>query len=155
MPWLALGAVVAVALIFGAHRPPAHRTLQQRTQALAAQVRCPVCVGETVAESSAAPAVAIRQEIRRGLAEGEKPSAVLAGIEAAYGPSILEKPRTTGAGLWVWVLPVVLTVAAAAGLAAAFVWWGRRRRGGEPASEADHLLIAGVLGGPDGSGDRP
>ncbi|HET9070387.1 MAG TPA: cytochrome c-type biogenesis protein [Acidimicrobiales bacterium] len=155
VPWVAVVVVAVVALVLGSHRPPAHPTLQQRTEALASQVRCPVCVGETVAESSAAPAIAIRHEIRRDLAAGEKPPAVLASIEAAYGPSILEKPQTTGIGLLLWVLPVLAALAGLVGLGAAFVWW-HRRQGGPPATEADHLLVAGMLGSLDHpAGDGP
>jgi cytochrome c-type biogenesis protein CcmH len=144
-------AVVAVALGIGVQRPAPDQTLEQRTLNVAADVRCPVCVGETVAESSAAPSVAIRNEIRADLAAGEKPSAILAGLAVLYGPGILEKPAASGTDLLLWVLPVVATLAAAGGLAAAFVWWGRRRRT-LPVSEADLRLVEQALGPVAGEG---
>ncbi len=154
LPWLVVAVVAAVALTVGSEQAAAPQTLQERTVAVADQVRCPVCVGETVAQSDAAPAVTIRHDIRRELAAGEKPSAILAGIAAIYGPGYLEKPQTSGLDLWLWVLPVAATLAAAAGLAAAFVWWGRRRRADPVASEADRLLVAGSLDSLAGPGER-
>ena len=142
--------VTAVALALGSQRPPAPRTLEQRTLALASQVRCPVCVGETAAESGASAAVALRNEIRHGLAAGEKPATVLAGIVAAYGPGILERPRTSGVDLLVWVIPALVALA---GLAVAFVWWSRRRSASPPASDDDRRLVAGLLGSTDPSGE--
>jgi cytochrome c-type biogenesis protein CcmH len=152
-PWVVIVVVAAVALGIGAQRPPAPRTLEQRTLALASEVRCPVCVGETAAESGTAASVAIRSEIRHGLAAGEKPAAILAGIEAAYGPGILEQPRTSGVDLLIWVIPAVVALAALAGLVVAFVWWDRRRRGAPAVSDDDRLLVAGLLGSPEGPGD--
>jgi len=152
-PWALLVVVAAVALTFGAQGEPAPRTLEQRTLAIASEVRCPVCVGETAAGSDTAPSVAIRSEIRHGLVAGEKPATILAGIEAAYGPSILEKPRTSGVDLLIWVIPVVVALMALAGLTFAFVWWSRRRRCFASASDEDRLLVAGLLGSTDRPGD--
>ena len=152
-PWVVIVVVGAVALTVGALGHPAPRTLEQRTLAIASEVRCPVCVGETAAGSDTAPSVAIRSEIRHGLAAGEKPATILAGIEAAYGPSILEEPRTSGVDLLIWVIPVVVALVALAGLAFAFVWWNRRRRSFEPASDEDRVLVAGLLGSTDRPGD--
>lgn len=152
-PWGVIVVVAAVALTVGSQRPPAPRTLEQRTLAVASEVRCPVCVGETVAGSDTPPSVAIRNEIRHGLAAGESPATVLAGIEAAYGPGILEKPRTSGVDLLIWVIPAIVALAAVAGLALAFVWWSRRRRSSPPASDDDRTLVAGLLGSLDPPGD--
>ncbi len=152
-PWVLVLIVTAVALALGSQRPPAPRTLEQRTLALASQVRCPVCVGETAAESGASAAVALRNEIRHGLAAGEKPATVLAGIVAAYGPGILERPRTSGVDLLVWVIPALVALVALAGLVVAFVWWNRRRSASPPASDDDRRLVAGLLGSTDPSGE--
>lgn len=153
VPWVGIVVVAAVALALGSQRPPAPQTLEQRTLALASQVRCPVCVGETAAGSGAAPAVAIRSEIRHGLAAGEKPATILAALETVYGPGILEKPRTSGVDLLIWVIPVVVALVAAAGLVFAFVWWNRRRRASPPANDDDRLLVAGLLSSLDRPGD--
>lgn len=142
--WAALILAFAVALALGAQGAARQPTLAQRTTALSRQVRCPVCDGETVADSSAPGAITVRNLIRRELAAGEKPSAILHGLAAEYGPGILEEPPASGFDVLLWVLPVVAVLAAAGGLGAAFVWWGRRRRP-VPASSADHDLVAAFL----------
>jgi cytochrome c-type biogenesis protein CcmH len=152
-PWVVIVVVATVALAVGSERPPAPGTLEQRTLAIASEVRCPVCVGETAAGSDTAPSVAIRDEIRQGLVAGEKPTTILAGIVAAYGPGILEKPRTSGVDLLVWVIPVVVSIGALSGLVLGFVWWQRRRRAGPVASEEDRRLVAQLLGSVDRPGD--
>jgi len=148
-PWVALLAVAVAALVIGAQRHEPHRSLRQETMSLAGRVRCPVCQGETVAESQTPESVAIRQEIRGELRAGERPGAILAGLAAAYGPGILEKPQARGADLLLWVLPAAAAAAGVAGLATAFGVWRRRRRSG-PASRADRDLVAGVLTERDG-----
>jgi cytochrome c-type biogenesis protein CcmH len=142
-PWGLLLVGVVVALAVGASRPT-HESIAQRTVAIAGEVRCPVCQGETAAESSTAPSVAIRNQIHSELVAGERPSAILAGIEAEYGAGILEKPPASGVDLFLWVVPVVAVVLAIAGLAAAFAHWRPRRRSAS-VSEADRLLVAGAL----------
>ena len=138
LPWLVLGAVAVAVLAVGTHRTE-HPTLQQQTMHIAGLVRCPVCEGETAAQSAAPASVAIRNQISQELGAGQSQAQILAGLVAAYGPGILEKPSAQGVGLLVWVLPVVAVVAAVAGLALAFSRWRPRRAG--PASPADRALV--------------
>jgi cytochrome c-type biogenesis protein CcmH len=153
-PWaaLAVAAVVALAVGGGAHHRPG--TLEQRTLALAAQVRCPVCVGETAAQSQTPASQEIRQQIRTELAAGVKPSVILARLaDGPYGPGILEKPPTRGIDALLWVGPVVAALAGVVGLVLAFRRWRPRSGGG--ATEADRGLVDGALGpapGPDAPG---
>ena len=76
---------------------------------------------------------------------------ILAGLVAAYGPGILEKPEARGAGLVVWVLPVLALVAAIAGLAVAFARWRPRRSA--PVTPAERELVEQALRDA-GSGDH-
>jgi cytochrome c-type biogenesis protein CcmH len=153
LPLLALVGVGVVALVVGAHRTTPPGTLEQRTQAVAAEVRCPVCDGETVAESNVVQSVNIRNAIRQQLAAGEKPSTILAGIAAEYGPGVLEDPRPGGVNLLLWASPVAVSVGAAATLG---VVLGRRARRQTPGpDDDDRALVADALaqtGGP-ASGD--
>jgi cytochrome c-type biogenesis protein CcmH len=144
-PWALLAVVVAVALAFGVQRHPGPQSLGQRVTAIAGQIRCPVCEGETAAESNTPESVAIRQEIRAELRTGEKPSAILAGLASAYGAGSLERPQTRGLDLLLWLLPVVATVLAAAALVAVFGYWRPRRGSGEALSTADRALVADAL----------
>ena len=132
LPWLALVAIAVAVLVIGTQRT-SHPSLQERTMQVAAQVRCPVCEGQSAAESQAPASVQIRDQIQQELSAGESQGRILAGLVAAYGPGILEKPEARGAGLVLWVLPVLALAAAIAGVAVAFARWRPRRSAVTPA----------------------
>ncbi len=149
-PAVLLVVAVIVVLVIGSQRP-SHQTLDQRTMSLAGQVRCPVCSGETAAESNTPPSVEIRSSIHSWLQAGDSTGQVKAKLVASYGPGILEKPAAKGIGLLVWVLPLVVVAAAAGGLALAFVGWRRRSRAAGVPTDVDRALVTHRLGaGPSG-----
>jgi cytochrome c-type biogenesis protein CcmH len=150
LPWLALVAIAVAVLLIGTQRT-SHPSLQERTMHVAAQVRCPVCEGQSAAESQAPASVQIRDQIQRELSAGESQGQILSGLVAAYGPGILEKPEATGAGLVLWVLPVVALAAAIAGVAVAFARWRPKRAA--QVSPAERELVDQALRDA-GSGDH-
>jgi cytochrome c-type biogenesis protein CcmH len=141
--WMALIVVAAVALAIGSQRHP-HPTLEQRTMAIAGVVRCPVCVGETAAQSNVPASIEIRATIRHELQAGESRSAILSGFVSSYGPGILEQPSAHGLDLLLWVLPGLAVVLAVAGLVLAFLRWrpGRVTR----VSDDDRDVVGRLLG---------
>ena len=82
---------------------PAHR--------LAAQLRCPACQGESVADSRSPIAAAMRDVITAQLAQGRTPGEIRAYLVRRYGPDVLAAPAARGPGLLLWGLPVVLLLA--------------------------------------------
>jgi cytochrome c-type biogenesis protein CcmH len=141
-PWILLAVVAAIVLAVGSQRS-SHPTLDQQATHIAGEVRCPVCEGQSVAQSQVPASVQIRQQIHQELSSGESSGQILAGLVAAYGPGILEKPPASGVSLVVWVVPVIATVAALGGLALAFNRWRPRRA--VSVSEADEALVAREL----------
>lgn len=147
-PWGVLVAVAVIVLAAGLHRS-SHPDLDARVQSVASQVRCPVCNGETVAQSQAAPSVEIRDQIRQDLQQGESQSQILSGLVKAYGPGILEKPQASGVSLFVWVIPVVGVVAGAGGLILVLRRWrsGPESSGPGPGSHLDpEPMVPAVVG---------
>ena len=127
--WAALALVVIVAIVTaviggggGASTPAA------RAEAIAKEVRCPTCRGQSVAESAAPAAQAIRLEIRRRIDARQSRRQIESYLETRYGSDILLTPPRRGIGALVWVLPVVALVVAAGGLALSFQRWSRIRR---------------------------
>lgn len=91
-------------------RPLSGPALEQRTQEIAALLRCPVCQGMSVADSPSTVAQDMKREVREMLAQGYTEEQILARFQQSYGDFVLLKPRNP----WVWLLPVVLLLAGAA-----------------------------------------
>ena len=100
--WLiALVAVVVFALVSS----PAASSGAQRVAHLETLVKCPSCQDLSVAQSTSSSALAVRNEIVAMVAKGESDTQILTAIEAAYGPSVLLSPSTSGLGALLWILP--------------------------------------------------
>jgi cytochrome c-type biogenesis protein CcmH/NrfF len=144
LPAVALGAVVVVALVIGgAGRSGGHRSAAARTEAIAADLRCPVCQGLSIADSHSPTAEAIKEDIRRRVDAGESDSAIKAHYVESYSEWILLRPETSGFGVLVWVLPVMALLLAIGGLALAFRHW--RRQPSLVATEEDRALVEAAL----------
>jgi len=74
---------------------------------IARELRCPVCQGESAAESNSGVAVEMRRLIAEMLEEGKTAAEIKAFFVERYGEWILYEPPRRGVTLWVWVLPVV------------------------------------------------
>jgi cytochrome c-type biogenesis protein CcmH len=141
--WLAMAAILAVALAVGVADDGGPRTPEQRARHLAETVACPVCDGQSVAESDAAASRGIRTLIDERIEEGASDDAVRDELVATWGESILLTPDGSGLAGLVWILPVVALVLGLAGVA--YVFW--RWRGAAPvhATDADRELVGRAL----------
>ncbi|MDQ6840637.1 MAG: cytochrome c-type biogenesis protein CcmH [Actinomycetota bacterium] len=149
-PWVVIAVIVVAAGVVGLQRSN-HPSLDQRTLSVAGQVRCPVCNGQSVAQSDAPPSLAVRDRIRTELTAGEAPQQILTGIVNSYGPGILEKPPAKGVGLIVWMTPILAVAGAVIGLVLAFRRWRPTPVGGQGASDTDRELVGQALrDAPDG-----
>lgn len=135
---LALVVVVTIALAVGGGDGGAQSPTKQ-VDAIARTVRCPTCRGQSVAESAAPAAQAIKTEIRRRLDDGESQEQIQRYLEDRYGSDILLTPPSNGVGGLVWILPVVVGVGAAAGLGVALRRWSGRSLA--HASDADRAMV--------------
>jgi len=118
--------VAAVALAFGSglgRGGPV--TPAQRAAVLDTQIRCPSCDDISVAESTAASALAVRHEVLRLTRAGESDQAIETQLVGQYGESILLSPPTSGLSGLLWLLPLVAGVAAVT--AVAVMLWRRAR----------------------------
>ncbi|NBP50303.1 MAG: hypothetical protein EBU70_03800 [Actinobacteria bacterium] len=126
--WPLLLAVAAAVALLGvaAVRDTGPLTQQERIESISRRVACPTCQGESIAASRATAAEAIRAEIARQVATGQRSDDEIIGyLESRFGASVLLLPRSTGLDSLVWILPVAVLVVAAAALAAALARWRR------------------------------
>ena len=116
----AVGALLAA--VIGA---PAALGYTEATEVrrIADQLQCPVCQGQSVAESNSQVAVGMKDTIANLLAEGRDQVEILRFFEDRYGPGVLRNPPRTGFYSLVWWAPGV-----AIALGAAVVYGLLRRR---------------------------
>jgi cytochrome c-type biogenesis protein CcmH len=144
--WVVLGALavglLAVAVV---DRDNDAQNNADRVYSLGGQFACPVCQGQSIAESDIPIAREIRNEIRKRLDQGQTEDQIRAYLVAQYGENIDYNPRATGVAGLVWTIPVVVVIVALAGLAAVFRRWRREER--LEATDADRELVARARGG--------
>jgi len=142
-PWLVLFGLLVVALALGASSSKGRRTQAQRVDHIAGQLRCPVCEGQTVADSNALISRDIRSVINEQVVAGRSDRQIISFIVRQY-PGTLLTPPATGVGVIVWALPVLAFIAALGALAMAFARW--RSRPGVAVTDADRALVNEALG---------
>ncbi|HEV8623339.1 MAG TPA: cytochrome c-type biogenesis protein CcmH [Acidimicrobiia bacterium] len=144
LPVVALLAVVVAALVIGGARPgKGPRSPAARTEAIAGDLRCPVCQGLSIADSHSPTAESIKEDIRRRVDAGESDAAIKAHYVDSYGEWILLRPKASGVGALVWILPVSALLLAGGGLALAFRRW--RRQPAMAATDEDRALVEAAL----------
>jgi cytochrome c-type biogenesis protein CcmH len=85
-------------------------TLDPQVFEIANELRCPVCIAESVGDSASPIAVRMREEIQEQLDEGKSEREILAFFQERYGDWILLNPPKRGVHLLVWLLPLVVAV---------------------------------------------
>jgi cytochrome c-type biogenesis protein CcmH/NrfF len=146
--WLFMLVATVALLVVGAVRESGPLTQQDRIDAIAQRLACPTCSGESIYVSRASAAEALRAEIARQVAAGQRTDdEIIAYVEARFGGQVLLVPRATGLDALVWALPVAVLVASLAALTAAFVRW--RRRDEMVPSDDDRAIVAQALANND------
>ncbi|RLV56281.1 hypothetical protein D9V41_07585 [Aeromicrobium phragmitis] len=111
--WVLLAsAIVAVVGLAIAVSSQPSRTLEQQTREVALTIRCPTCAGESIADSTAPVAGAMRLEIEQQLTEGRSPDEVRAWFADRYGAGIVLAPPARGSAGLLWWIPIGVVVLA-------------------------------------------
>lgn len=115
-------------LLFATLLPAVARAdaLDDQVRAIAKELRCPVCSGESVADSHADVSVQMRGIIRQKLEAGESPDQIKAYFVARYGEGILLTPQASGFSLGVWIMPIVALIVGFGVVLAVLRSWSRR-----------------------------
>ena len=117
--------ILAAALVVAA---PALASEQQPTlNELENQLMCPICSGETLAQSDSAPAQRIKAHLRQRIDQGWTRSRIIDEEVDIWGTRILAAPPRQGWNLLAWVLPLV-GILGGAGVIGVLAWgWSRKR----------------------------
>jgi cytochrome c-type biogenesis protein CcmH len=112
-------------------RASADTALEALTRRVAAQLRCPVCQGLSLADSPSELALEMKDVVRTQLAAGRTPEEVKGYFVAKYGEWILLEPPRRGVNLLAYALPAV-----AVGAGLGVIWLALRKwTGGAPLPE--------------------
>jgi len=83
---------------------------EARVQALGKQLRCPMCQGLSIADSSSSAARAQMDKVRELVAAGKSDREIRDYFTSRYGEWALLDPPASGMNLLVWLLPLLLLV---------------------------------------------
>ncbi len=123
LAWVGAVALAAGALLFGEIDDPPAKTNADRVYGLAEDFACPVCQGQSVAQSDVPVAREIRRQIGVWVSEGRTDAYIRDQLVGFYGEDIDYNPAASGVTSLVWILPVVAAAAAVAGLVIVFGGW--------------------------------
>ena len=83
---------------------------EARVQALGKQLRCPMCQGLSIADSSSSAARAQMDKVRELVAAGKSDQEIRDYFTSRYGEWALLEPPASGMNILVWILPLLLLV---------------------------------------------
>ena len=105
--------------------------IQVQSRKLFQQIRCPVCEGQTIADSDAGPSPQLRSEVVRMLEEGKSPDEIKEHFKSMYGAWIVAEPPSRGFASVSWWLPVTFLF-----VGILILWYFLRRATGRGISPA-------------------
>ena len=116
--------------------------LEARAREISRDIRCPVCQGESIDDSSAPISRDLRLIIRERIMAGDSDAEVVDFLVARYGEFVLFNPPATGSNLILWLAGPALFLAA---IAVAVAAQRRRLRPEAALSEAEEARLREIL----------
>ena len=110
---IALMVIVVVGLVISTPSPA------DRVEQIGTRIRCPVCQGESIANSPAQMARDMMALVEQQVAAGRSDDAIIDELQASFSGAILLDPPISGNTLILWVAPLVVLVI---GLGV-IIWW--------------------------------
>ncbi|MDO6564013.1 cytochrome c-type biogenesis protein CcmH [Amphritea sp. 1_MG-2023] len=98
---------------------------RERFQSLAAELRCPKCQNQNIADSNSPIAEDLRQELHRMLEAGANDEQVIDFMVSRYGEFVLYRPRMNEQTYLLWFGPAVLLLI---GIGVVFLVSGKRKK---------------------------
>lgn len=143
-----MALVVVVALSLGSFGG-SERTDAERSQDLAASIRCPQCSSQSVAQSQTPSAKGVKVVIDDQVALGRSDEEIRDFVASRFGRDVLLDPASQGFGALVWALPVAVAIVAVGALVLRFGDW---KTAPTEATAADRERVATALRGGPASG---
>ena len=87
--------------------------LQKKASEINDLIMCPLCAGQTIAQSSNETSRQMRDLVLKKLRQGETEEEILQYFESRYGERIMAKPNKKGFNLILWFFPFAFVALAA------------------------------------------
>ena len=110
--------------------------LEARMTAVASELRCLVCQNQTIADSHAALAVDLRQQVREMIQRGDSDAQIIDYMTARYGDFVLYRPPLKATTVLLWFGPALMLLI---GSVVLVVLLRRRQRMSNDRFELDEL----------------
>jgi cytochrome c-type biogenesis protein CcmH len=101
--WIITAALAVFVLVFTLTAPDPQ---EDRARALGSLIRCPVCQGESIADSPSQTARDMMALVQLRIDEGLSDDQILDELLASYSGALLLDPPLAGATIWVWLAPI-------------------------------------------------
>ena len=137
--FILFGLIVVIALTWGWISLQQHQSLDQRVQDVATQVKCPICQGESIADSTTTIAEQMRGVAREQLQSGRSEQEVLQYFRDHYGNQIVLTPAWNGFALLAWLVPLALVLGGVVLLVRILREWRGSSVGSNLAGEEDRI----------------
>jgi cytochrome c-type biogenesis protein CcmH len=110
--FLIISVLLLSVVVHAAEDNFAFDTPAQRAQflALTAELRCPMCQNQNIADSDAMIAHDMRRKVYTLLKQGKSEQDVIDYMKARYGDFVHYKPPVTAATMWLWAAPVLFVL---------------------------------------------
>lgn len=121
-------------------------SVDDRVERIGSLIKCPVCQGESIANSPATMAVDMMALVEERVAAGESDSAIIEELLGSFSGAVLLDPPASGSTLLLWLAPLAALIV---GLAVIY-WWKLHpvdpdRGRPEKDSGVNRKLVGGLL----------
>ena len=89
-----------------------NESLRERFKVLAAELRCPKCQNQNIADSNAPIAADLRKQLHAQLHSGKSDGEIVDYMVDRYGEFVMYRPRLNSVTLVLWLAPAILLVLA-------------------------------------------
>jgi len=139
--WVLFLIVAVLSLTFSVISESPPLTNSERVSNLASDFACPVCDGQSLAESDVPVAKTIRATISTMVDGGSSNEGIRKFLVSKFGEDIDYNPTGDGVTGLVWVIPVAAGIAALFGtVLILFSWMGKERNVKKPAGKISFIL---------------
>ena len=104
------------------------RSIDDEVREISDMLMCPICQGQTVAESKSELAEQMRTIIKKKLEAGESKEEIISYFVTRYGESILGAPPAKGVSLLLWITPFLALTIGILCIALYVLRWAPQRR---------------------------